>query len=169
MQFHVREFPYPALDHQPVEIVERKGRGHPDSICDALAEELGLALARFYHDRFDVILHHNVDKVLLSGGSAQPNFGGGSVVEPIELYLAGRAVQEFQGTRVPVEKLAIEVSRNWLGSNLHAFDAEKHVRVHCLVRGGSKDLVALFGRQRETGTWLANDTSCGVVLRPSPS
>ena len=39
------------------EIVERKGVGHPNSICDALAEELSLALVRFYRDRFGLILH----------------------------------------------------------------------------------------------------------------
>ena len=166
MRVNVRPFPFPALDSQEVEIVERKGRGHPDSICDALAEGLSLALARFYRERFASILHHNVDKVLLSGGSAEPSFGGGAVVEPIDLYLAGRAVREFAGTPVPVEALALEVSRQWLGSNLHALDAEKHVRVHCLIRSGSKELVALFGRQRDTGTWLANDTSCGVGFAP---
>ena len=166
MQVNIGQISHPALDHQQVEIVERKGRGHPDSICDALAEGLSLALARFYREHFDSILHHNVDKVLLSGGSAEPSFGGGALGEPIDLYLAGRAVREFQGTQVPVEKLAVEVSRNWLGRNLHALDAEKHVRVHCLIRSGSRDLVALFGRQRETSTWLANDTCCGVGFAP---
>lgn len=166
MQLNIRQLAYPALDHQPVEIVERKGQGHPDSICDALAEELSLALARFYRAHFESILHHNVDKVLLSGGSAQPSFGGGAVVDPIDLYLAGRAVQQFQGTRIPLEKLAVDVSRDWLRSHLHALDPDKHVRVHCLIRSGSPDLVALFGRQRETGTWLANDTCCGVGFAP---
>jgi S-adenosylmethionine synthetase len=166
MRANIRPFLVPALDRQNVEIVERKGRGHPDSICDALAESLSLALARFYRERFDSVLHHNVDKVLLSGGSAQPCFGGGAMVEPIDIYLAGRAVREYAGIRVPVDALAHEISHKWLGSNLHALDSEKHVRVHCLIRGGSKDLVALFGRQRETGTWLANDTSCGVGFAP---
>lgn len=49
----------------PIEIVERKGLGHPDSICDALAENLSLNLCRHYLDRFGEILHHNVDKALL--------------------------------------------------------------------------------------------------------
>lgn len=166
MRVHIHQSAFPALDTQKVEIVERKGRGHPDSICDALAEELSLALGRFYHERFASILHHNVDKVLLSGGSAQPSFGGGTIVEPFDLYFAGRAVREFEGIQVPVEGLALEVSRKWLGSHLHALDPAKHVRVNCLVRSGSKDLVALFGRQRETGTWLANDSSCGVGFAP---
>jgi S-adenosylmethionine synthetase len=45
-----------------LEIVERKGLGHPDTICDALAENLSVALSRFYIERFGTILHHNVDK-----------------------------------------------------------------------------------------------------------
>ncbi|MGF1613466.1 MAG: protein-L-isoaspartate(D-aspartate) O-methyltransferase [Gammaproteobacteria bacterium] len=166
MRINVRPFPFPALASQAVEIVERKGRGHPDSICDALAEELGLELMRFYREWFDAILHHNVDKVLLAGGSAQPAFGGGSVVAPMELYFAGRAVQTFQGKSVPVGSLALEVSRRWLASHLHALDPDQHVRVHCLIRGGSRDLVELFGRHRETGIGLANDTSCGVGFAP---
>ena len=52
-------------DDEPVEIVERKGIGHPDLMCDALAETLSRNLCRYYLDRFGEILHHNVDKALL--------------------------------------------------------------------------------------------------------
>jgi len=55
-----------------VEVVERKGVGHPDTICDALAEMLSRALCREYRNRFGAILHHNVDKALLCGGRAAP-------------------------------------------------------------------------------------------------
>src|SRR5678816_2471603 len=57
-------------DAREVEMVERKGRGHPDSICDALAEAFGIGLSRFYYERCGRILHHNVDKVLLAAGSS---------------------------------------------------------------------------------------------------
>ena len=60
----------PSIDRSTVEVVERKGLGHPDSICDALAEAFSVSLCRFYRERFDIILHHNVDKALLRGGSA---------------------------------------------------------------------------------------------------
>ena len=53
---------------QPVEIVERKGLGHPDSICDALAENLSQALSHYYQSHFGYNLHYNVDKALLWGG-----------------------------------------------------------------------------------------------------
>jgi S-adenosylmethionine synthetase len=150
-------------DLQPVEIVERKGRGHPDTICDALAEELSLGLSRFYQDRFGAILHHNVDKVLLRGGASRPAFGGGEVLEPIEIYLGGRASSRVGDVMVPVEAIAIEGSRRWLSENLHALDAPRHVVIRSLVRPGSADLVDLFGRQDGA---LANDTSCGVGFAP---
>lgn len=60
----------------PVEIVERKGLGYPDTICNALAEALSRNLCREYRHRFGNILHHNVDKALLCGGRAAAAFGG---------------------------------------------------------------------------------------------
>jgi S-adenosylmethionine synthetase len=154
------------IDDGPVEIVERKGLGHPDTICDALAEEFTRSLSRFYLDRCGFIVHHNVDKILLRGGSSQAEFGGGSVIEPIELYLAGRAVMRLEGEVVPIEELAVEGSRRWLRDHLHALDSERHVRIRSLVRPGSADLVELYTRQRDEGRWLANDTSCGVGYAP---
>lgn len=152
---------------QPVEVVERKGLGHPDTVCDALAEEVSLALSRFYVERFGFVLHHNVDKVLLRGGAARPAFGGGEVDEPVEIYIAGRATRQYRGVEIPVEQLTIDACRSWLARHLHALDAERHVRVHCLVRPGSHDLVELFERQRRDGTpKLANDTSIGVGFAP---
>lgn len=153
-------------DERAVEIVERKGLGHPDTLCDALAEGFGLALAGFYHEHFGRILPHNVDKVLLFGGAAEPRFGGGSVVEPIQVYLAGRAVREYRGVRVPVEDLALTSSRAWLHEHLHALDADRHVRVQCLIRPGSGDLADLFARSACACPALAGDTSCGVGYAP---
>ena len=152
---------------QPVEIVERKGLGHPDTMCDALAEEVSLALSRFYLERFGFVLHHNVDKVLLRGGAARPAFMGGEVDEPIELYIAGRATREYRGVAIPVDRLTVEACRAWLSANMHALDAGRDVRVYCLVRPGSSDLVELFERQRREGApRLANDTSMGVGFAP---
>jgi S-adenosylmethionine synthetase len=149
-----------------VEIVERKGLGHPDTICDALAEELSIALSRFYLEEFGLILHHNVDKVLLWGGVSRPAFGGGEVIEPMEIFLAGRATLSFKGQAVPVDALARQACHRWVHEHFHALDPEAHVKVHCLVRPGSKELVDLYMRQRRAGVWLANDTSCGVGYAP---
>lgn len=151
------------------EIAERKGLGHPDTICDALVENLSLGLSRYYLERFGAILHHNVDKALLVGGAARPAFGGGEVLEPIEIYLAGRATRSFRGVAIPVDEMAVELSRQWLAANLRHLDAQRDVRVVPRIRPTSPDLAALFLAQREAGPALANDTSFGVAYAPLDS
>ncbi len=151
---------------QPVEIVERKGLGHPDTICDILAENLSKQLCRFYQEQFGLVLHHNVDKGLLFGGISRPAFGGGEVLEPMEVYLVGRATMSYRGTVVPVEELAVETTRQWFRENFHALDPERHLRIRCLLRPGSQELTELYLRQAATGIALANDTSCGVGYAP---
>jgi len=148
------------------EIVERKGRGHPDTICDFLAETVSLALSRAYVERFGAILHHNVDKVLLRGGSAAPAFGGGRVTSPIEIYIAGRATRSAKGAIVPVDDIVQDSCRRWLREAFHALEIDRHVVIHSLLRPGSADLVDLFLQQERTGVWLANDTSLGVGYAP---
>lgn len=150
----------------PMEVVERKGLGHPDTICDALAEQASRALSRHYVERFGVVLHHNVDKVLLVGGQSRTAFGGGEVLEPIDVILAGRATREVEGVAVPVDELAVEACRSWLREHFRTLEPDVHVRLHPRIRPGSADLVDLFMRQARTGHWLANDTSIGVGFAP---
>lgn len=166
MDIRIQPLTAPAAWSAPVEIVERKGAGHPDTMCDALCDELSRALSRFYLERFGVILHHNVDKGLLFGGVARPAFGGGAVVEPIEIYLTGRATRSYRGTTVPVEEIARQSTHAWLRSRLRALDPDQHVRLHCLIRPSSTGLVDLFERGRASGVVLANDTSYGVGFAP---
>jgi S-adenosylmethionine synthetase len=151
-------------DAQDVEVVERKGIGHPDTICDALAEEICRNLCLYYLKQFGVILHHNVDKILLCGGAAQPSFGGGEVTEPMELYLAGRATAEHNEERVPVAEIAVEACRAWLCAHLPALDLERHVRFIPKFRPSSGALRNLFSKGRTVA--LSNDTSCGAGFAP---
>jgi S-adenosylmethionine synthetase len=156
----------PASDpaSREIEIVERKGLGHPDTICDALAEEISLALCHYYLQHFGRILHHNVDKILLVGGAARPTFGGGDIAQPIEIYLAGRATSECRGESIPVQDLALDACRHWLRQNLPNLDVDRGVRITSRIRPGSVDLSALF--DRDAAIALANDTSIGCGFAP---
>ncbi len=156
----------PAGDLLPVELVERKGLGHPDSICDALAERFCLALCHYYRDRFGRIFHHNLDKALLRGGGAAPAFGGGRLLQPIEVYLSGRATDKIGSQDVPIKELATESVNAWFREALPELVENRNVGIKCLVRPGSADLVQLYERQRQAGHWLANDTSIGVGFAP---
>lgn len=142
-----------------VELVERKGLGHPDTICDALAENLSRNLCRAYRQRFGEVLHHNVDKALLCSGRADPAFGGGRVLSPIRVYMAGRATANANSDGIDLREIAIEGSRSWLRTNLHALDAERDVQFDVLIEPGSQDLRHLFARRHRLHLALANDTS----------
>ena len=58
----VKELIQKPIEEQEVEIVERKGIGHPDSISDGIAESVSRALCQVYMEKFDgKIMHHNTD------------------------------------------------------------------------------------------------------------
>jgi S-adenosylmethionine synthetase len=147
-----------------IEVVERKGIGHPDTVCDAIAEQVCVAFCRYYQEHFGLILHHNVDKVLLCGGTSRPVFGGGEVVEPIEIYLAGRAADEYCGVRIPTHEIAVQACREWLRTHLRSLDTDQHVRITPRLRPGSRDLMRLFARAGDVP--LANDTAYGAGFAP---
>ena len=153
----------PAL--RQAEFVERKGRGHPDTICDAVAEAVSIALSRAYLDRFGRILHHNVDKVLLVGGESRPRFGGGTLVSPIRIVLAGRATRRVASDIIDVEAIALEAGRAVIRAGFRHLDPDRDVAWECRISPGSMDLTSLFAR-RDGARVLANDTSAGVGFAP---
>lgn len=150
----------PLPERTGAEVVERKGRGHPDTVADALAESFGLALCRYYRARWGRLLHYNVDKALLVGGASRPAFGGGEILAPVEIILGGRATLGVGDERVPVEDIARETVEAWFRA--HSRFPVEHLRITTKVRGGSVDLVDLF-----EGEALANDTSFGVGHAPA--
>ncbi len=163
----VSDLTFDRVSSQEAEIVERKGIGHPDTICDSLAEELSVELSKMYIRELGAIMHHNVDKALLVGGKAHARFGGGEVISPIEIFLVGRALRDIGEKEFPVDELAIEVAHRWLKDHIRNLDVNKHIIVQTRIKPGSKDLVELFDRFQKKGEVpLANDTSFGVGFAP---
>jgi S-adenosylmethionine synthetase len=154
-----------AVEDQHVEIVERKGIGHPDSICDGVAEHVSQALAQAYLDRVGTVLHYNTDETQLVAGRAAPAFGGGEVLEPIYLLIVGRATKEYQGTFIPTDTIALDAAREYLAENVPHLEFGTDVVVDVRLGEGSGDLKEVFG---EEGASVpeANDTSFGVGFAP---
>ena len=150
------------MARHPTEFVERKGVGHPDSLCDGVAEAVSRRLSGYYRDVYGPILHHNTDKVHLGAGQAEPAFGGGTVVEPIYVLVGGRATTKVGAERVPVDDLATEAAREYLLDTVPELDPE-HLVVETRIGRTSADLGALFDRGDGP---LANDTSFGVGHAP---
>jgi len=147
-----------------VEIVERKGVGHPDSLADGIAESVSRALCREYLERFDRILHHNTDEVQLVAGEAKPEFGGGEVIRPIYILITGRATAYVGDEEVPVGTIALRAAREYLDETVRHLDVDRHVVLEPKIGHGSADLRDVFERGEEVP--LANDTSFGVGFAP---
>ena len=164
----VEELHSTPVSEQKVEFVERKGKGHPDHLIDSCCEAVSLALSRHYLKHFGRILHHNVDKGLLVGGSAEPRFGGGKVTKPMFISVAGRATATFRENgreqEIPVEEIARRATEERLKSLLRFIEPAKHTEMEFRIRPGSPDLTALF--DRTSSLPLSNDTSFGVAFAP---
>ena len=174
----------PPVEDQAVEIVERKGIGHPDSICDGVAESVSRALSQAYLDRVGEILHYNTDEAQLVAGSAVPALGGGELTEPIYLLVVGRATSEHEGVTIPTEPIALRAGREYLEEAVPRLDVGTDIVLDVRLGEGSGDLQGVFGdggradtsRERSGAAPtdrpgsrpvpMANDTSFGVGHAP---
>ncbi|MBI4258322.1 MAG: methionine adenosyltransferase [Thaumarchaeota archaeon] len=165
---HVEQLLDQSVNDLDIEIVERKGKGHPDSLIDGASEAVSRALCAYYLKEYNVIQHHNVDKGLLVGGSSKPAFGGGQILDPIYMVVAGRAtanvLKDGKVGTIPIGKIATDAIKEFIRSNMRFLDPEKHVVVDNKIKQGSADLRSVF--YGSEGVPLSNDTSIGVAYAP---
>jgi S-adenosylmethionine synthetase len=151
------------IEKQEIEIVERKGVGHPDSMADGFAEAVSRALCNEYIKKCGTVLHHNTDQVEVVAGRSCPKYGGGELISPIYVLLVGRATKEFQDVKIPTDTTAVKAAKNYLRNTLPDIDAEHDIIIDCKLGVGSTDLQSVFKRGRAP---MANDTSFGVGHAP---
>lgn len=150
-----------GIEEQRVEVVERKGLGHPDYMADSIAEVFSRDLSRYYLENFGKILHHNVDKLEIIGGKTEPEFGGGQVLMPLSILFSGRATDAFGGDRLPVKEIATHAANRWISENLRFIDLNS-VRYLFETKSGSGSLANVYQR---LGVF-SNDTSFGAGYAP---
>jgi S-adenosylmethionine synthetase len=152
------------VEGQQLEIVERKGLGHPDYICDAIMDRISVRLSQEYKSKTGGIRHHNIDKSLLAAGEAETRFGGGTIREPMLLVIGDRATFDVGGVHISVDEIAIQTAKEWLKEKLRFVDPEKHVQYQVQLKPGHPELMDIFDRRgRVLG---ANDTSAAVGYAP---
>lgn len=148
------------IDDLPVEIVERKGIGHPDSLCDGIAERISREYSNWCLENLGVQLHHNFDKVQLVAGEVDVRFGGGEMIKPIHIQIAGRGTPSYDGRKVPMDTIAIEAARAHIRETMRYLDPVKHVVIDSYAGRGAAELVSVVEHV------TANDTSFGVSHWP---
>jgi len=163
-QISVEEVSGDTIENKDVEFVERKGIGHPDSLIDGIVDRVSVELSKEYMKEAGIILHHNVDKGLIIGGSSNVTFGHGEITKKIEVIVTGRATEYFNGKRINVNDIAKETAAKYLKEHTRFLDVENEVAIDSKIVRGSVDLTGLF--MRGNGMPLANDTSFGVGFAP---
>lgn len=151
------------VDERKIELVERKGYGHPDTLADGIAESVSKKLSKFYRKEYGRILHHNTDQVEVVGGKVNVEFGGGEVVEPIHIILSGRATTEVSGREIPVHEMAINAGKDFVKEKLPEVSVNSNFVWDSRIGHGSVDLMNLY---EEDSKVMANDTSFGVSYAP---
>ncbi len=149
-----------------IELVERKGIGHPDSVSDGLAETVSRALCKMYLKEFGTVLHHNTDETQIAAGRAAPKFGGGTIVDPTYILLVGRATTEIMQNKemkeLPCKPTALKAAREYIRKTFPNVDVDADIILDAKLGMGSDDLTGVY----KTSGVLANDTSFGVGYAP---
>jgi len=150
------------VEQQKIELVERKGIAHPDTMCDSIMEAVCIALCKEYTDRFGHILHHNIDKGMLVAGKSLPSPGGGKIIEPMKIIFGDRATYTHKGTVIPVGEIAENTAKKWLRKHMRFIDPDVNIIYQNEIKPGSPELTDAFARP----IIGANDTSVGVGYAP---
>lgn len=160
-EVHIQEIQGSTTEELDVEIVERKGIGHPDTICDLVMDRISQALSHAYRERFGRILHHNCDKGLLVAGQVERHYGGGRVLEPMRLIIGDRATIVPE---VDVGAVAVEAAKAWFREKLPEVDPDRHLTYQVELKQASEELTSIFGRGDTV--MASNDTSAAVGYAP---
>nr|MDH4356764.1 methionine adenosyltransferase [Nitrospira sp.] len=152
-----------APAEEAMEIVERKGLGHPDTICDAVMESVAVELAQAYLKRCGRVLHFNADKGMLVAGQVACHFGGGSMLAPMRLVMGDRATYEWKRKRIPVQAIAERTAYKWFKQHLPRVKPFKDLECQVELKPASEELCSVTERPQEP---VANDTSATVGYAP---
>jgi S-adenosylmethionine synthetase len=144
------------------EIVERKGIGHPDTICDLVMDQISVELSKLYLKETDAIQHHNMDKSMLVAGQTENKFEGGKVTKPMKFVMGDRATFEVNERKLQIEDLAVTTAKSWFENNLR-YVQDEHIQYQLEIGTSSQELRSIF---KTPESFVSNDTSAVVGYAP---
>jgi len=147
---------------KPFEIVERKGLGHPDTICDSVMNQISIELSKYYIKETGAVQHHNMDKAFLVAGQTENKFGGGKIIKPIKFIIGDRATFFANNKQLSVNEIAINTAKKWFSNNLR-YLTEQNMDYQLEIGPTSKELQSIFHNQK---SFPSNDTSVIVGYAP---
>lgn len=162
----INELSQVPLQNRPLEITERKGLGHPDTMCDNIMNQISVDLSTEYLRKFGNIYHHNMDKGLIAAGETSVKFGGGKVNKPILIVYGDRATFKVGDEEIPINEIAEKSTKAWFKKNIRFVDPDVHLKFQSEIKPGSAALQDIFSRKKKGEYLGANDTSAAVGFAP---
>lgn len=117
------------IEKTSYEAVERKGAGHPDTLCDAIAELASRRYSEAVYKKIGRLPHHYFDKVMLMGGAVDMGLGRGELIEPYRVIFAGKVTRKIGDMELLVTEIITNAAREVLSSTLLNFDPDRHLVV----------------------------------------
>jgi S-adenosylmethionine synthetase len=154
-----------------LEVVERKGVGHPDTLADSIAEKISVDYSQYCLKKFGVVLHHNVDKVCIMGGLIKIyDWGLAKMVKPIRVLVNGRISPAFNNEKIPLSDIFEKAINLQLKKTLPHLDVKNWMQIIDESTSYSKNPrwfnPVSLNDLPEYKIARANDTSCVVGFWP---
>lgn len=115
------------IENFPFELVERKGVGHSDTICDAIAETASRYYSLYFYEKYGRVANHWFDKVMLIGGEADIGFNKNFITKPYKIFFVGKGARTFAGEKIPLQDIFFKAAADVLSNVLTGFDPNKHM------------------------------------------
>jgi S-adenosylmethionine synthetase len=111
------------IEDVPVEVVERKGKGHPDTLADRFAEKFVTEYVAWSRKAIGEQVNHWVDKCVLIGGESRNEFGASHMISPIRAMVIGKATRQVGDLTIPLADIATTAAHSTLRAGLVGFTA----------------------------------------------
>ena len=138
MNIYIKENLIRSSDQQSVEVVERKGLGHPDTIADGIAESISIEYSKYCLGNFGAILHHNVDKSIILGGQCELEYGSGKILKPFRVLFGGRMSRSFNNQDIDLNLIQTTTTKEYLQRILPRLHTEQDLVFHYFTSSNSR-------------------------------
>lgn len=161
---------YMDPEKNKIEIVERKGVGHPDTLADALAEEISRVYSKYCLEHFGAVLHHNIDKLYIGAGWNTNDFGSVKRIKPIKIVINGRISDTCNGEKIDLDKIIKDTTKEYLSAVLPHVNVEKDLDI--IINSTQHTRVPYWFSPRnlddipDSKEVFANDTSVVISYYP---
>lgn len=181
IQFYTQQYcPFVAPDSFEFEVVERKFRGHPDSLADMVAKRFSQRYIQHSWEKIPELErtkfpNFSADKVTLSGASTHYKNGVVTVTKPVHALLIGKVTGQVGDISLDVDAQFEQAINDILSRALNTQDFVPHVvREHYAATLAGTDHHSGFYNPKSTQELLnilgeetvANDTVYVVAYAP---